>query len=179
MGEQPTTNGTMPSSQFLSHLISYPFIAEYLDALKKSPYGQKSIEYADKSIAQLQPYFPYLAKPYGYVAPYVEKVDHLGNEGLNQVDNTYPKLVKATEDVKGTVQSYFRVAEDGTKYVRSTYDSEFKLAQGGSPIVSQGKAAVSTGLMVTSQYLLWLSNLIIPHQQKAQENGNGAAKASS
>ncbi|EEQ27810.1 hypothetical protein McanMca71_000305 [Microsporum canis] len=177
MGEQPTTNGTWPSSQFISHLISYPFIADSLESLKKSPYGQKSLEYADKSFSQLEPIFPYFAKPYGFVAPYVEKADHLGNEGLNQVDNTYPKLVKATEEVRETVHNYFRIAEDGTKYVRSTYDSECKLAQ-GSPMVSHGKAAVSTGLMVTSHSLLWLRNLLVPHKQEAQENGNGTAKSS-
>ncbi|KAF3491485.1 pathogenesis associated protein Cap20 [Arthroderma uncinatum] len=175
MGE-PTANGTRPTSQFLSHLISYPIVSDSLTTLKKSPYAQKPLEYADKSYSQLEPIFPYLAKPYGFVAPYVEKVDHLGNEGLNTVDSTYPKLVKATEDVRGTVRSYIRVAEDGTKYVRSTYDSECKLAQGG-PVVLHGKAAVSTGLMVTSQYLLWLSNILVPHKEKAQENGNGAAKA--
>ncbi|KAK2867776.1 hypothetical protein FQN49_003480 [Arthroderma sp. PD_2] len=176
MGEQPTVNGTRPSSQFISHLISYPIVSDSITTIKKSPYGQKSLEYADKSYSHLEPIFPYFAKPYGLVAPYVEKADHLGNEGLNQVDNTYPKIVKATEDVRGTVRGYIRVAEDGTKYVRSTYDSERKLAQGG-PVLSHGKAAVSTGLMVTSQYLLWLSNFLVPHKEKAQENGNGIAKA--
>ncbi|KAK2750939.1 hypothetical protein FQN57_000013 [Myotisia sp. PD_48] len=181
-------NGGGPGlpSHFINHLTSYPIVSSSISTIRQSHVGQLSLEYAQKGRSQLQPLIPYLQAPYGYIAPYVEKADSLGNEGLNRFDNTVPKVIETAENVRGILRYPIQVAGDGTQHIVSTYNSERSKAE-GNRIMSPSKAAVSTGLMLTSQYLLWLSNLLIPNQEKIQQNGstsqqptqNGSANHSS
>lgn len=83
-----------------------------------------------------------------------------------------PQLLKVTEDAKGAVKNYIRVAEDGTQYVLSTYTTERGRVEGDG-YIANGKAAVSAGLMLTSDSLLWLSSLLVPRTQKSTTETNG------
>ncbi|WEW55018.1 hypothetical protein PRK78_000445 [Emydomyces testavorans] len=175
MGE-PAVNGVMPQSQFFNHLTSYPIVSESLQNLKANPYGQKSLELADQGYSHFaKPILPYLAKPYGYVAPYVNKADELGNEGLNRVDNTIPVVMHASENIKQTIKGYvsvpFRLAEGGKGYVLETYSKERNAV--GDGYLARSKAAVSTGLRLTADSCLWLRGYLVPHAKSNQVVENG------
>ncbi|EER26554.1 hypothetical protein D8B26_003057 [Coccidioides posadasii str. Silveira] len=175
MGE-PVVNGDHPQSQFINHLASYPFVSGSLENIKANPYGQKSLELADQGYSQFaKPFLPYLAKPYGYVAPYVSKADELGNEGLNRMDSTIPAVIHASENIKETIRGYvsapFRLAEDGKGYVLETYSSERNAVGDGS--FSRSKAAVSTGLRLTADSCLWLRGYLIPEAKTNEAAKNG------
>ncbi|KAI2352186.1 hypothetical protein LOY92_002517 [Ophidiomyces ophidiicola] len=165
MGE-PVVNSDMPQSQFISHLTSYPFVSDSIENLKTNPYGKRSLELADQGYANFaKPMLPYFAKPYGLVAPYVSKADALGNEGLNRIDNTIPVMLNTSETIKETFKEYasapFRIAEDGKGYVLNTYSSE-RTAVGDGGYLALSKAAVSTGLRLTSDSCLWLRGYLVP-----------------
>ena len=119
---------------------------------------------------------PYAERPYGYVKPYVEKVDDLASVGLGKVDQTFPIIKQTPENIKSTVLDYayfpFRVVDDGKNYLLETYSSEYKKC-GGDGYVSGGKAIITTGLVVTSDTLAWLSSFL---SEKKEEGTDYAAK---
>ena len=81
-----------------------------------------------------------------------------------------------TEKIKGTILDYayfpFRLVGDGKNYVLDTYSSEYKKC-GADGVVSGTKAIITTGLVVTSDTLAWLSNYL---GQKKEESTDYAAK---
>ena len=81
-----------------------------------------------------------------------------------------------TEKLKSTVLDYayfpFRIVGDSKNYVLDTYGSEYKKC-GGDGYVAGGKAMITTGLVVTSDTLSWLSSFL---GQKKDEGGDYAAK---
>ncbi|KAK2809298.1 hypothetical protein FQN50_003940 [Emmonsiellopsis sp. PD_5] len=163
MGD-PIVNGEVPSSQFIKHLTSIPLISDSLAAIQNNSYAQKSIQLADQSYSHLaKPVVPILAKPYTYLAPYVAKVDSLGNEGLNRVEVHFPIVKKDTEAIKGTIKGYIylpaRIAGDGKQHLMDVYSNEYKSC-GGEGYVALGKAVITTGLTLTSESLLWLGSVI-------------------
>jgi len=172
MGD-PMTNGESASSQFLSHLASYPVVVDGISTFKTLPYGQKSLDIADSSYNKFaKPYLPYLSKPYGYVAPYVAKADSLGDKGLSKVDEKFPIVKEDTEKIKGTIFDFagypFKVAGDGKTYLFDTYSSEYKKC-GGDGYVAGGKAFISTGLVITSESLAWISAFLGAKKEEAKE----------
>jgi len=172
MGE-PTVNGDMPSSQFLSHLSSYPIVSDSITTLKNNSYGQKSLQLADHGYEHLaKPVLPYFAKPYGYVAPYVAKADSLGHQGLSHVESKFPIVKQDTEAIKGTIKDYaflpIRIANDGKQYMFDTYNSEYKKC-GGDGYIARGKALITTGLVMTSDSLAWLGGLLGSKKEQAKE----------
>jgi hypothetical protein len=118
------------------------------------------------------------AKPLlGYfkpLAPYIAKVDSLGNEGLNRVDGTFPIVKQNPETIRGTLMTYIsapiRIAGSQKEHVLQVYSSECTRS-GGDGYVSRGKALVTTGLKVASESLAWLSNVLIPDSGRHQQNG--------
>jgi len=166
------TNGDKPSSEFLSHLTSYPVVSDGISTFKSNPYGAKSIDIADAGFDKfVKPVLPYAQKPYGYVAPYVAKADSLANTGLGKVDATFPIVKEDTEKIKGTVLDYVffpvKVASEGKDYLFGTYSSEYKKC-GGDGLVSGGKAFITTGLVVTSDTLSWLSAFLGAKKEEAK-----------
>ena len=61
-----------------------------------------------------------------------------------------------------------RLAGDGKNYVSETYSSEYKKC-GGAGLVSGGKAMITTGLVVTSDSLAWLSNFLAQKTEQTKE----------
>jgi hypothetical protein len=172
MGE-PTVNGDMPSSQFLSHLSSYPIISDSITTLKNNAYGQKSLKLADQGYVHIaKPMLPYFAKPYEYVAPYLAKADSLGDQGLSHVESKFPIVKRDTQAIKGTLKDYaflpIRIANDGKRYIFDTYTSEYKKC-GGEGYVARGKALITTGLVMTSESLAWLSGFLGAKSEQAKE----------
>ena len=165
---------TNSSSQ---HLTSYPVVSDAISTFKSNPYGKKSLDLSNTGYEKLvAPFVPYARRPYGYVAPYVAKADSLGSDALSRVDHTFPIVKEDTEKIKGTVLDFayfpFRLAGDSKNYVLNTYSSEYKKC-GGDGYVAGSKAVVTTGLVVTSDTLAWLSQFL---GQKKEEGTDYAAK---
>jgi len=160
----PTINGDKASSQFISHLTSYPVVSFSIDTFKSNPYGAKSISIADQSYQTLvSPLLPYAQKPYTYLSPYVAKADTLADTGLSKVDVTFPIVREEPAAIKSTVLNYvglpFKVAGEGRQYVQGTWEKEFKKC-GGRGYVDGGKAVITTSLVVASDGLQWLSGYL-------------------
>ncbi|KAI5291653.1 hypothetical protein KEM54_002229 [Ascosphaera aggregata] len=168
-GTTPTTkevmvNGEVKPYKFISRVTSYPIVSDAITYAKSSQYGQKSLELADKGYSTFfSPILPYLNTPYEYVAPYVVKADSLGYDGLVAVESRFPIVTKPTEQIKGTVKSYVLVpvqaATTRKDYLLRTFSEELQKV-GSKGYIASGKAVVTTGLIVTSDTLAWLSSVI-------------------
>ncbi|KUL92045.1 hypothetical protein ZTR_01137 [Talaromyces verruculosus] len=172
MGE-PLVNGEKPHSQFISHLTSYPVVSDSITTFKNNKYGATSLKYADQGYERLaKPILPYLSTPYAYVAPYVAKVDSLGDQGLAKVDERFPIVKEETEKIKNTIvdTAFFplRLAGDARKHVFDTYGSEYKKC-GGDGYVASGKAVITTGLVISQESLGWLSNYLADKKERTKE----------
>ena len=159
------------------HLTSYPVVSDAISTFKSNPYGKKSLDLSNTGYEKLvAPFIPYAKRPYGYVAPYVAKADSLGSDALSRVDHTFPIVKEDTEKIKGTVMDYayfpFRVVGDSKNYLLDTYSSEYKKC-GGDGYVAGSKAVITTGLVVTSDTLAWLSTFV---GQKKEEGSDYVAK---
>ena len=81
-----------------------------------------------------------------------------------------------TQKIKGTVLDYayfpFRLAGDSKNYILDTYSMEYKKC-GGDGYVAGSKAVITTGLVVTSDTLAWLSTFL---GQKKDEGADYASK---
>ncbi|KAI8960007.1 hypothetical protein F5Y11DRAFT_331303 [Daldinia sp. FL1419] len=169
-----------PSSATLSHIRGYPVINDSIAYIKRNPYGQKSIELGDSAYqAFAKPVFPYLAKPYQYVSPYVRKADQIGEDALNKIDERLPVLKKSTGELWTDGKNLFffpvRKGLETKEHVFDVYSSEYKKV-GGDGLVTSGKALVSTGLVVTSEALTWIGDLLRAGKVQAKETGNELAR---
>lgn len=169
-------NGETPSSAFLSHLTSYPAISDAISTFKSNPYGQKSLELSTHGYNVLaKPVLPYFSKPYEYVSPYVKKADSIGDSTLDTIDTKFPAVKKPTGELYDNATGFaffpIRKAAEGKDYVFKTYNSECKKV-GGEGLVTYGKAAVTTSLVVTSEALSWLSHFLGQKKAEAKEVAN-------
>jgi len=169
----PLVNGEAPSSAFLSHLTSYPVISDSISTFKSNPYGQKSLDLTSQGYATFaKPILPYFSKPYQYVSPYVAKADSIGDSTLSKVDAKFPVVKKPTGELYDNAHSFaffpLKKGAEGKDYILSTYNSEVKKV-GGEGIVTLGKAAVTTTLIVSSDALSWLSAFLGAKKEQTKE----------
>jgi hypothetical protein len=91
---------------------------------------------------------------------------------LSKVDEKFPIVKEETEKIKGTIfdaAGYpFKLAGDGKNYLFDTYSSEYKKC-GGDGYVAGGKAVISTGLVITSESLAWISAFLGAKKEEAKE----------
>jgi len=166
-------NGNSSSSQFISHLTSYPLVSDSISTIKSNPYGRRSISLADQGYHHLiAPFIPYAQRPYGYVKPYVEKADSLADVGLNKVDETFPIVRQETQKLKSSVIELaffpFRLAGSSKDYVLNTYSGQYQKC-GGNGVVSGGKALITTSLVVTSESLNWIRSFLAQKKEQSKE----------
>ncbi|KAI9755995.1 MAG: rRNA-processing protein sof1 [Chaenotheca gracillima] len=174
-----TVDGDKPSSQFLSHLSSFPLASDFISFVKSNSYGQKGISLADQGYDTFaRPFFPYLAGPYQYVSPYVHKADSLADTGLSKLETTFPVVTRPTNDLKGDIKHIvffpYAKANEGKTYVFDVYGNEYEKV-GGQGLVKTGRAVVSTSLTVSSQTLHWLSTFLGEKREQAKATANGVA----
>ncbi|KAI4243995.1 MAG: hypothetical protein L6R40_003206 [Gallowayella cf. fulva] len=170
---QAMVNGEKQSSQFLAHVGSYPAVSDTKEAIENNPYGKKGIELANEGYNKVvAPVLPYAQRPYGYVAPYVQKADQLADSGLTKVDDKFPIMKQDTEKIKNSILDLFfmplRLANGGKDYVLSTYGNEYKKC-GGNGYVAGGKAMITTSLVVTSDSLSWLADYLNQKKEEAKD----------
>ncbi|KAH8422840.1 putative pathogenesis associated protein Cap20 [Aspergillus melleus] len=169
MGDTPV-NGEQPHSYFFDHLASYPVVSDSIVVFKSNKFGAKYLALADQGYVHLaKPLLPYLSKPYGLVAPYVARVDSLGDKSLTKIDSTFPFITQDTETLKTTIQdgAYYpvRLASDVKVHLFDLYGSEYKKC-GGDGALASGKALITTGLVLGQESLGYVSSLL--QKKKAQ-----------
>jgi len=168
-----TVNGDKSSSQFLSHLTSYPVVSDSISTFKSNPYGAKSLDLADSGYKSfVAPVLPYAQGPYGYVKPYVAKADEIADTGLSKVDNTFPIVKQDTQKIQSTVMGLvhlpFVMAFQGKDYVFKTYGNEYKKC-GGKTYIDGVKALITTSLVITSDSLSSLSGYLSQKKEQSKE----------
>lgn len=146
--------------------------------MKQNPYGQKSLDFADAGYKNfVAPVVPYAQKPYGYVAPYVNKADQLADGVLNKADKKFPVMKEDTEKLKGSILDLaflpFQLAGQTKDYALNTYANEYKKC-GGDGYIAGGKAIVTSGLVITSDYFSFLANFLSQKKEQAKEKGEQA-----
>ncbi|KAI1404427.1 hypothetical protein F4819DRAFT_447452 [Hypoxylon fuscum] len=172
-----------PSSATLSHIAGYPVISDGIAYFKGNPYGQKSIELSDSAYKTFaKPVIPYFAKPYQYVSPYVKKADLIGDDALTKIDERLPALKKPTDELitdgKNFIFFPVRKGLETKDHVFDVYGSEYKKV-GGDGLVTSGKALISTGIVVTSETLTWIGDLLRAGKVQAKEASNNISQQAS
>jgi len=158
------------------HLISYPVISDSLNTVKSSPLGQKSLNLTHASIERIQPLLSPFYGPYSkitpYITPYLTKADSLGDSALNTLDTKVPAVKKPTGELYGETKDFaffpLRKGLEGKDYVIKTYESEVKKV-GGEGIVTYGKAAITTTLIVGGDVLAWAAAFANSKKAAAKE----------
>jgi hypothetical protein len=170
-------NGDVPSfahkSAFLSHLLNYPLVSDGIHTFRSNEYAQRSLKLGDSAYQTFAaPVVPYLSKPYGYVSPYVEKADALGDQTLGKFDERFPVLTKPTADLyadtRGLILLPYNKGREGKDHLVSVYSSEYK-KMGQQGVVGQGKAAFTTALIVSTETLTWLSGFLTAKKEEASQ----------
>lgn len=91
---------------------------------------------------------------------------------MKKVDKTFPIVKEDAEKIKGTIFDYalspFVLAGQSKNYVFNTYSNEYKKC-GGDGYIAGGKAMVTTGLVVTSDSLAWLSSFLNQKKEQTKE----------
>jgi hypothetical protein len=157
-------NGESPSSATLRHLLTYPAVQDGVRKFNSIPGLEKSVQLSHSAYHRLAgPFIPLLAKPYGYVSPYIERADKLGDQTLSKVEEKFPAVKKPSNELSAELvaeakkAAYLpvRVSRSGVEYVFKTYHDEYNRVSGVSP-VAHSKAAVLTAVK-TAMTMLELS----------------------
>jgi len=127
---------------------------------------------SNKGLELTKPLHPYLAKPYQYVSPYVKKADSLGDSTLSTIDSKFPYVKTPTGEIyengKSIVFFPLKKGNETKDYVFGTYKGEVKKV-GGEGIVTYGKAAVATGLIVGGDAYSFLVSFLGAKKAEAKE----------
>ncbi|KAF1816306.1 putative pathogenesis associated protein Cap20 [Eremomyces bilateralis CBS 781.70] len=168
MNEKPLTNGEKPSSQFLSHLQSYPVVSDSFSTYKSHPWGAKSVDLASSTYEKS---WPYLQGPFRYIAPYVSQIDQLADHGLTRVDSTFPQVKTPTDDIKAGVRGYVGY------YLYATWGDEYQKTGEEKSLVHFAKAVVSTELKVAGDVLAFAKEWVQHVGKEAKSKADGAANS--
>ncbi|KAL9608446.1 MAG: hypothetical protein Q9167_006728 [Letrouitia subvulpina] len=172
----PAVNGEKPSSQFINHVASYPVVSDSLSAIKSHPYGAKGLALADNVTSRAISTLPQASRD--YLTPYAQHVDQLADGGLSKVDSRYPVIKSDTEKLKRTLLDYaflpLHLAGQAREYVLGKYEEEYKKLGGRDGLVKGGTAVVTTGLVVTSETLMWVAEYL--GEKKEEAKGVGREK---
>jgi len=132
-------------------------VADGITTYKSNPYGAKSLEFATQGVVIVnnriyKPLSPYLATPYSYVAPYVAKIDSLGDSGLTTLETKFPFIKEDTAALKEKTMSYATypttVLNDNTKVFRETYNERYQHHEGKNPLFRLGFTMLDTGVKI-------------------------------
>jgi hypothetical protein len=144
-----------------------------LTKFRQNQYGQTSIKIGDSAYKTIaQPVIPYLARPYQYVSPYVEKADHLGDQTLSKMDERWPVVKKPADeiytDAKNVVLYPYHRGLEGKDHVFSVYSAECKKV-GGEGLMTTTKALISTVVLISSDTISWVGEFLAARKAEAKE----------
>ncbi len=119
----------------------------------------------------LNPFYTPYAKITSYLTPYLTKADTLASSALDKLDATLPAVKKPSAELysegRDIVFSPLVKAGDGKDYVLRTYEIEIKKV-GGEGLVTYGKAAITTSLIVGSDAVAWVASLAATKKGQAK-----------
>ncbi|PLB36599.1 MAGE-domain-containing protein [Aspergillus candidus] len=162
-------NGGKAQSHFITHLTSYPIVSDTIAVVRTNKYGAKSLTYVDEGYIRFaKPVLPYLSVPYSYVAPYLSRADALGEQGLVKIDGRFPILKEDTEKIRGTVFYPVHYVSDVRSHITDTYNTEYNKC-GGNGLGARGKAVITTGLLLTSGTLDYVSHWLRERTVQAKD----------
>ncbi|RKF71832.1 hypothetical protein GcM1_250242 [Golovinomyces cichoracearum] len=173
----PQINGeARQTSEFLSHLKSYPVISDSITTITSNRYGAKSLSLTTSSYEKIsKPLLPYLRTPIAYISPYAAKADSFGKSTLSSFDSRFPAVKKPTgqliEDGKAVVFFPLRKGFEGKDYLKNIFGTEKKKI-GGDGLINYGKAVITTGLIVTSETLNWFNGFLTEKTDQVKELKN-------
>ena len=160
----------------VQRVTSYPVFADSIRAYKSNPYGAKSLSLAHQaSDTFLQPILPYAEKPYAYFSPYFVKADEVATVGLGKVETRFPIVKEDTKTIHAKLHSIVAAPYDGAMwgkdYVVSTWGREYKHCDGSDKggLIVAGKAAIVTGMVLTSDLLGWVGDTLRVKKQQGME----------
>jgi len=119
---------------WLQHLLNYPLISDGITTFKSNEYAQRSIKLGDSAYQTFAaPVLPWIAKPYGYISPYVQRADSIGDKALDRVDERFPVVKKPTNELYNDTRSLillpYNKSIEGRDHVFQVYSSEIKKAE--------------------------------------------------
>ncbi|KAL2131761.1 hypothetical protein VTI74DRAFT_4636 [Chaetomium olivicolor] len=165
--EQTTVvNGDSPHSNTLRHLLSYPAVQDGLRLYKSNALGRMSIQLSTSAYQLVgAPVLALLDKPYGYVAPYLEKADSFGDETLSKVEKRFPLVKKPSAEM-------FNEAKDAVyggpiKHITELYRDAYQRAGGASPVAT-GVAAAKTAAVLSAEGLIFTIRRVIKVSENAK-----------
>ncbi|PNY26966.1 Uncharacterized protein TCAP_03101 [Tolypocladium capitatum] len=176
----PQVNGDVSSpaqhSAFIQHLLNYPLISDGITTFASNEYGQRSIKLGDSAFQTFaRPVIPWFAKPYTYLSPYVQRADSIGDKTLDRIDERFPVVKKPTgelyQDTRSLILLPYNKGIEGYDHVFQVYAAEVKKTE-QQGLVGQGKAAVSTALVVSNETLSWLGSLLSARKAEAAKLAN-------
>jgi len=182
-------NGEKPSSQFLSHLTSYPIVSDSITTYKSNPYGAKSISLVNSAystaLSTLYPRLsPYLQTPYSYVKPYLVKADSLGDSGLNTLESRFPIVKENTSTIQEKVQGVagypFVIVGQGREFVSKTWQDQYSKSE-GQGVFKAGRAVIGTELKLGAaviEYLRVIMGKVKDESEKIVEKGKAELQGS-
>jgi hypothetical protein len=166
----PSSTNTAPSAppstyKSISHLKSYPIVADSINTFTSTPLGQRTISLSTTAYSRfIAPLSPYLSKAY----PYVSAADSFADSNLGKIESAFPIVKEPTEQLKSRVidtvgyprkvvaevivrgQDY---AREGQEYVFRVFEDEVSREGGPDGVVKRAKAGVTTGLVVSSELM--------------------------
>lgn len=96
----------------------------------------------------------------------------MADSTLSTLDSKFPVVKKPTGELydgaRGVVFFPLRKGSEGKEYVFGTYQKEVKKV-GGEGIVTYGKAALGTGLIVASDSWNWLGSFLSKKKVEGKE----------
>ncbi|KAF2823086.1 hypothetical protein CC86DRAFT_372805 [Ophiobolus disseminans] len=138
----PLTNGETPRSKALSHLQSYPVVHDTVETLKNTQIGASTLNLASNTYRSvIQPFHPYLQRPYSVAHPYIIKADQLGDSGLSTLESYVPAVKEDTSVLKGYAFAPYN-------YVSSTWQEQYTRTSHQNGLIKTGLAVVSTELKI-------------------------------
>jgi hypothetical protein len=173
-----------PTYKSLSHLKSYPLVADSINTFTSTPLGQRTISLSTTAYCRfIAPLSPYLSKAY----PYVNAADSFADSNLGKIDSRFPIVKEPTEQLKSRVfdtVAYPRkvvaevivrghdYAQKGQEYVFRVYEDEVakECANDTSAgVVKKAKAGVTTGLVVSSDLMGAIASYLGSKKEEAKE----------
>jgi hypothetical protein len=151
-------------------------VSDGITTYKSNPYGAKTISVASQAVNIItanvyKPLSPYLKGPYSIVAPYVVKVDSLGDTGLTKLESRFPIVKEDTATLQKTVTGYagypLELADKGKSYVLKVYDERYGYHEGKNKLARMGFAAFDTQVTIVGKTFETIANYI---HQKTEES---------
>ncbi|KAK3304101.1 uncharacterized protein B0T15DRAFT_535554 [Chaetomium strumarium] len=150
-------DGDVPQLNTLRHLLTYPAVQDSVRVFKSNPLGRMSIQLSNSAYNMTAPMLSMLNKPYGYVEPYVKRVDELGDQTLSKVEEKFPVVKKPSPELLNEAK---QVVYGPVKHVTEVYNGKYQQTSGGYAVAS-GKAAVMTAAVITGEGLVYAARSLL------------------